>query len=191
MTKTRESDDLVRGGKYGKDTHRAFQERPETPLPDWRTHTGSATNEELLTLVRAVGQLAQHAPGVLRAAIKGKTIIPIQVMDAMELLAVQPVNGNDPVAAQDVASAWQALWNTRQLRNNDPTGRKRLRSALLVRLMGEGQVPIKDTKRFLDSVDKDISTTGTGFADEGFRFLMRCALEEIGQSKATPKPPRM
>ena len=191
MTTTTERADLVRRGMYGQRTQQVFQECPGAPLPDWNIHTGSATNEELATLVRAVGQLAQHAPEILAAAVKGKTIVPTQVMDAMELLAVQPVSKNQETAAKDMACAWEALWDHRHIKKKDPSGRQRLRAALVVDLMSNGKVPIRNTQKFLAGLQETFNTQGTTVAEEGFRFLLRCSLDEISPGRSTTQRPRM
>lgn len=185
MMTTHERSNLVRRGLYGQFTRQVFEECHGIPFPDWRLHTGSATNEELVLLVRAIGQLAQQAPELLLGAIKGKTIMPTQVMDAMEMLAVQRDTTKDQQAAMEMASAWEALWNHRHINKKDPSGKQRLRAAGLVNLVGGGDVPIRNTQKFLEGLSDPFDMNGTTAADEGFRFLVRCSLEEISLARPT------
>ena len=147
MMTASERADLVRRGAYGQYAQQAFQECPDTPLPHWGTHTGRATNDELILLVRATGQLAQQGTELLAGAIKRKTIMPTQVMDAMELLAVQRDTIKDLPTAMDMASAWESLWNHQHIKKKDPSGRQRLRAASLVDMAGGGNTPIRNAKK--------------------------------------------
>ena len=191
MMTTHERSNLVRRGMYGQNVQQVFQTHPGTPLPDWNLNTGSATNDELVLLVRATGQLAHQAPELLLEAIKGKTIIPTQVMDAMELLAVQRDTTKDQRAAMEMASAWEALWDHRSIKKKDPSGRQRLRAASLVDLVGDGDVPIRNTKKFLAGLRETLNTQGTTVVEEGFRFMLRCSLDEISPGRSPTQRPRM
>lgn len=192
MMTASERADLVRRGAYGQYAQQAFQECLNTPLPHWGTHTGSATNDDLILLVRAAGQLAQQGPELLAGAIKRKTIMPTQVMDAMELLAVQRDTIKDLPTAMEMASAWESLWNHQHIKKKDPSGRQRLRAASLVDMAGGGNAPIRNAKKFLDGIQDTLDMNGTTVVEEGFRFLVRCSLEEISParingSRTTPK----